>query len=270
VNPYYSDDHIALYLGDMREVLPTLGQFDACVTDPPYGETSLAWDRWPVGWPALVAEHTRSMWCFGSMRMFLRYHQDIESVGWKLSQDTIGEFEIDTTVWEKHNGAGFQSDRLRRVHELMAHWYRGRWSDVYHEVPRVPYEGPDLRPPGQIHRSSPSSLKHTGRIGNPGRERTNERLVRSVIKVRSSHGRAIHPTEKPPGVLAPLIEYAVPPGGRLLDPFAGSCSTLLTARQLGLSAVGIEADEAMCERAVTERLSTPDLFTEVRTSRGAR
>lgn len=26
-----------LYLGDCREILPTLGKFDACVTDPPYG-----------------------------------------------------------------------------------------------------------------------------------------------------------------------------------------------------------------------------------------
>jgi DNA modification methylase len=30
-------DGIELYLGDCREVLPTLGKFDACVTDPPYG-----------------------------------------------------------------------------------------------------------------------------------------------------------------------------------------------------------------------------------------
>ena len=28
---------VTLYLGDCREVLPTLGRFDACVTDPPYG-----------------------------------------------------------------------------------------------------------------------------------------------------------------------------------------------------------------------------------------
>lgn len=26
-----------LYLGDCREILPTLGRFDACITDPPYG-----------------------------------------------------------------------------------------------------------------------------------------------------------------------------------------------------------------------------------------
>jgi DNA modification methylase len=28
---------VTLYLGDCREILPTLGRFDACVTDPPYG-----------------------------------------------------------------------------------------------------------------------------------------------------------------------------------------------------------------------------------------
>ena len=28
---------VTLYLGDMLEVLPGLGEFDACVTDPPYG-----------------------------------------------------------------------------------------------------------------------------------------------------------------------------------------------------------------------------------------
>lgn len=28
---------VALYLGDCREILPTLGQFDACISDPPYG-----------------------------------------------------------------------------------------------------------------------------------------------------------------------------------------------------------------------------------------
>jgi site-specific DNA-methyltransferase (adenine-specific) len=72
-------------------------------------------------------------------------------------------------------------------------------------------------------------------------------------------GKAIHATEKPVEILAPLIEYSVPPGGVVLDPFAGSGSTLLTARQLDRRAVGIEANEEYCERAA-ERLSVPDLF----------
>lgn len=49
--PYYADEQVTLYLGDCREVLPALGvTADCIVADPPYGETSLAWDRWPDGW----------------------------------------------------------------------------------------------------------------------------------------------------------------------------------------------------------------------------
>ena len=42
--------------GDCRAVLPTFppDSFDCVLADPPYGETSLAWDRWPEGWPALA------------------------------------------------------------------------------------------------------------------------------------------------------------------------------------------------------------------------
>jgi site-specific DNA-methyltransferase (adenine-specific) len=37
VTPYYSHAGITIYLGDCREVLPTLGRFDLLLTDPPYG-----------------------------------------------------------------------------------------------------------------------------------------------------------------------------------------------------------------------------------------
>lgn len=264
IESYYSDDHVTLYCGDMREILPELGEFDACVTDPPYQETSLKWDRWVDGWPALVAEHTRSMWCFGSMRMFMerrdefgpQYLRDergrFRKAGefdWKLSQDV---------VWEKHNGSGPGNSRFRRVHEMVTHWYRGPWDSIHREVPRIPAVDPSDR---GARRGSAASARHRHTAGDRAAVRDGLRLQRSVIFAHSLNGRAIHPTEKPAGIVAPLIEYAVPIGGTVLDAFAGSCSTGLTARQLGRRAVLIEGDEAMCEKAVVERLSVPDLFS---------
>ncbi len=55
-------------------------------------------------------------------------------------------------------------------------------------------------------------------------------------------GNKLHPTQKPLPVLLPLIETFSAPGGLLLDPFAGSGSTLLAARMLGRSYLGIELD----------------------------
>jgi DNA modification methylase len=38
LTPYYQDDHVTLYCGDVREVLPklTAGLAQTCVTSPPY------------------------------------------------------------------------------------------------------------------------------------------------------------------------------------------------------------------------------------------
>lgn len=57
-------------------------------------------------------------------------------------------------------------------------------------------------------------------------------------------GNRHHPTEKPLGILRPLIESFTSPGELVLDPFAGSGSTLIAARELGRAAAGIEKDPA--------------------------
>jgi site-specific DNA-methyltransferase (adenine-specific) len=240
VTPYYADESVTLYHGDTIELIGdnafTLA--DCVVTDPPYGETSLAWDRWPMGWPLLMPGN--SMWCFGSMRMFLDRRD--EFAGWKLSQDV---------VWRKNRGSIFATDRFSRIHEHVLHWYRGEWASVYHETPRVPaqhgYKGQVVRK-GQA--------PHTGTIGT-GYAYVDDgmRLHPSVIDARNMHRNGgIHPTEKPTGLLEPLISYACPPGGTVLDPFAGSGSTLDAARATGRRAIGIEAREDYCE-AIARRLS---------------
>ena len=53
-------------------------------------------------------------------------------------------------------------------------------------------------------------------------------------------GKKLHMTGKPLVLMEDLLRIVVP-GGIILDPFAGSGSTLLAARNLGLGYVGIEA-----------------------------
>ena len=240
MKPYYADESVTLFHGDFRDILPSIQTTaDLIVTDPPYGETSLDWDVWPDGWPSSVVQYARSMWCFGSMRMFLDRRDAFGS--WKLSQDI---------VWEKHNGAGFAADRFKRVHEFATHWYQGDWASIHHEVPMTfDATARTVRRRGQT--------PHMGKIGSVVDYETVEggpRLTRSVIFARSMNGVAINETEKPVQLLEPLIAYGCPPGGLVLDLFAGSASTLIAARNIGRRAIGIEKRESQCE-AAAKRLS---------------
>ena len=55
-------------------------------------------------------------------------------------------------------------------------------------------------------------------------------------------GNKLHPTQKPLSVLLPMVETFSASGGVVLDPFAGSGSSLLAAKMLGRPFLGIELD----------------------------
>jgi DNA modification methylase len=74
--------------------------------------------------------------------------------------------------------------------------------------------------------------------GNP---RYPQETIGDVIDWTYS-GNRLHPTQKPLSVLLPLIETFSRMGGTVLDPFAGSGSSLLAAKLLGRSYLGIELD----------------------------
>lgn len=65
-----------------------------------------------------------------------------------------------------------------------------------------------------------------------------------------------HPTVKPLALMQYLVRLVTPPGGHLLDPFAGSGSTIVAALREGMRATGIELSPEYAEiaenRAITE------------------
>jgi site-specific DNA-methyltransferase (adenine-specific) len=66
---------------------------------------------------------------------------------------------------------------------------------------------------------------------------------------RRGGARNIHPTVKPIALMQWLCRLVTPPGGIVLDPFAGSGTTLVAALRCGFRAIGIEREAQYAEIA---------------------
>lgn len=180
MRPYFDDGQITIFNADCRDILPTLdaGSVDLILADPPYSETSLAWDALVDGWLPMVERvlnASGSLWCFGSFKSFMLTRDDFAQ-GWKHAQEI---------VWEKHNGSIFHADRFRRVHELFVQFYptRNRWSEVY----KNPQFTNDATKQTLRRKTRPA---HSGNIGDSVyvSQDGGPKLMRSVQYVRSCHG----------------------------------------------------------------------------------
>lgn len=239
-----------LITGDCRADLSDYGPFDMVLADPPYGDTSLEWDRRVSGWEVAaynLLKPSGSMWVFGSMRFFMDTTTAIRAAGFRYAQEI---------VWEKQNGSGFHADRFKRVHEFAVQFYRSDadWAKVYNEVQKTL----DATAKTVRRKKRPA---HTGNIdaSHYVSEDGGPRLMRSVIYMRNTHGYAIHPTQKPLGLLEILIRTSCPEGGTVGDLFAGSGAAAEAAAVTGRNYVGTEIDPEMAEKARDARGSS--LFT---------
>ena len=221
-----------LYEGNCIQLLEQLPPacIDLVLTDPPYGQTSLEWDKPVRGWAQAVRrvlKPTGSMWVFGSLRHFMKYAEDFSA--WKMSHDI---------VWEKHNGAGFFNDRFRTVHELAAHFYpsESRWRDIY----KCPQFTMDATARTVRRKATPAHWVGKREASHYVSEDGGPKLQRSVWFERSLHGYAEHPTQKPESIIDRMLAYSCPVGGVVLDPFTGSGSTGCAALARGAKFIGFE------------------------------
>lgn len=77
-------------------------------------------------------------------------------------------------------------------------------------------------------------------------------------EIRNPDGKREHPTQKPLSLMHWCLGF-LPNARLILDPFMGSGTTLVAAKDLGRKAIGIEIDEKYCEMAA-KRLGQEVLF----------
>lgn len=92
---------------------------------------------------------------------------------------------------------------------------------------------------------------------NAGLEGMQDKNSAKIGKFKENAGRNInmgntvsknhHPTVKPIRLMEYLIKLVMPKDGILLDPFAGSGTTLLAAKNLNMKALGIEKEAEYVE-----------------------
>jgi DNA modification methylase len=210
--PYWSDGQVTLYLGDCREVTEWLAA-DVLVTDPPYGR------------------------------------------GWKQGR-TKGAGH-----WGDDSHAGIVGDEDTALRDADLAAWGGRPAVVFGDFALAP-------PPGVRQVLAYRKPRNAGSKGTFGGFRRDIEAVyliggwngslggrTSVIETgstaqglpQSCQGRYGHPHAKPVDVMETLI--AACPPGVLADPFAGSGSTLVAARNQGRQAIGVEIEERYAEMA---------------------
>jgi site-specific DNA-methyltransferase (adenine-specific) len=237
--PYYRDDSVTLWHGDCIEVME--GFDDAAVatvlTDPPYSSGGRRENS-----RSIRKSMTRSVedddWIRGdamSTNGFI-YLLRLCGIQWRRVLEPGGHM-LSFIDWRMAPQlcAALETADLRQ-HPILV-WDKAKLGM------------------GAIFRNQHEFIVHMS-AGNP--RDPMRRDVPNVLRFPSVRD-GDHPTEKPDALLQTLLSVVNPPGGVVLDPFAGSGSTLHAARALGFPAIGIEADERYCE-VIAKRLSQPILF----------
>jgi hypothetical protein len=210
--PYYEDDFVTLYLGDCRKATEWLSAA-VLVTDPPYGR---GWKQGDTG---------KLYGCPNNAHGGIAGDEDTSLRDWALDEwggrpaivfgdlmlaPPVGTKQV--MVYGKPQGAGVRGATAGFRRDAEAIYLIGPWRSAI---------------------GGQSSILVTGARG-----------VASTYGLAARHG---HPHAKPVDVMETLI--AACPPGVIADPFAGSGSTLVAARNLGRRVIGIELEERYAEMA---------------------
>lgn len=218
MKPYYVDDQVTLYHGDCLEVAAWLDA-DILVTDPPYGR----------GWQSGSGLTNSAGGGRGS-----KPHGGIAGDTNTTTRD------VALTLWGQAPGIVFGDLLIQPPDTALQCLIYAKAADAGIRGARAGFR----RDAEAIYLTGPWPAGVGGR--------TSILTSRSWVAGPTSPAyRYGHPHAKPVDLLEELI--AICPPGMIADPFAGSGSTLVAARNQGRSAIGVEIDERYCE-TIAKRL----------------
>ncbi len=220
--PYYSDDYVTLYHGDALDVLAEIRSSSVALvaTDPPYiigavSAGSLASKS--GGWADMM----------NSSHWFSAWYREVGRV--LHSSGSFWTFANWRTIPVVMRAA---LDAQMAITSMMV-WDK-EWIG--------PGGSQGLRPAYEV-----CALMAQAEFAIPDRGVPD--VWRCKVGSYKPHG---HPAEKPEALLRRIIDVcALPDGALVLDPFAGSGTTLAAAKAFGVKSIGVEAEERWCEVIAT-------------------
>jgi DNA modification methylase len=171
-----------------------------------------------------------------------------------LALQQLGWRWVETYIWVKANAVpGRFGPRTKDSFEYVYHFARGRKPYFDLDAIRVPYKADEA----EISRRKLDSSGRRNTKAGFGRDRTKTYLrggadpgnVVSVAQTYNQHHGVAHTAAMPEGLAEFFIRAMSPPGGVVLDPFAGGGTTVVVARRLGRQAGGFEIHEEFVREA---------------------
>lgn len=223
MKPYYEEKGIVIYHADCRDVLPQLEPVDHVITDPPFEEEAHTLQRRvKPGGGIMQIEPLPFDSMDSAMRQFVAAQVARIARRWIL---TFCQIEAAPLWREVYAGTGL-------IYRRTCIWVKPDGMPQYSgDRPGMGYETILA-----MHTAGASRWNGGGRHG-----------VFIQNKNDGLGGAHEHPTQKPKKLMSLLVRLFTDLGETILDPFCGSGTTLVAAKDLGRKAIGIEMNEAYCE-----------------------
>lgn len=182
----------------------------------------------------------------------------LQADGWYLRQDII---------WHKPNPMPESvTDRCTKAHEYV--FLLSKSARYYYDAEAI--KEPIISPARTKEKNNGESAVDTKKrgFGTHCGTYSDGRNKRSVWTVPTKCYPEAHFATYPPELIIPCIKAGCPEGGTVLDPFAGSGTTMEVASRLGRNSIGIEINpeySKLIETRCHEWIFGQNLFEEVTT-----